>query len=908
MSNSLAPVGIVASIASTLACPGISCPTRHAMATLVPAASGTLRLVHGTGNLTIANIANSGGDVAVQLDAAHWLRKASGGAQTASWRELEVAMAAACYFNKSALVSVLLTRSAISLSTMADVFLAAIAKGLSEEDRGSVKAALHYFATFVRSVRSASPADFTIDAPGEFRDLDAWPPAVPLPLSLAWTEALTVAMCVDSDGDGAVLAHMIEFMVHRYSPSGRTGPYFLECCNELFEATNHLTPNLGAKLPRMQAMCVKAFVESSVIDTRLLICHEAEDVAEVVVSLSRGDALSQRFREAWVLAYPNLYALLTASCLAREAWMHSVRLLGVQPTHELLAGLDARIGSLLGTFDTEPDLSGEGALVATRVAQMDRLLTSVSQGSRTTASLETMEGASTDDPIGTSELFAKSDVKAFVSDMETLHTSPIVAYRVAKRMAAHSCALGLQFLQGVPIKHKLLDKFKMCRDKAVVIEAFRRHICVDKDNQIRPDWFSKLDDPVKMTCVIPEMLINGTFVKEGRFAFNPWLHLVSPMIKMIEGEHMVRPTLDAAASRDPLFFFSSEEMLRVGAGHLCTAFAFIGLPTSGDLSLASALNSLSTWASKIERLPDSLTTTRGQPLPMADTKAAMSNVLRRATVAGFQEFANDMAKLKNTPPSEAIRPGPFAPVSGTLNSQLANLGEMYEPLHQELRMLYALDAARAAHLDTSGMPPPFTSPFAYPLPPPPPSAIGYPPSTSPSYSDLGPSASQISSPHGQAAAAKQARERQQAGSVLQLEYGVARSELTQCGRGTLASTLRIEGAGVWFEGPKGFVWCSAKHAGSTPYDPSRSCLAAVLPDDVDKGLYCTGKPGCKHNLPGGYTKWFAHKVLSNEEITTKRARDDPGKGTRGAAKGRGRGRGKGERGGGRGKGLSLIHI
>ena len=29
MSNSLAPVGIVASIASTLACPGISCATTH---------------------------------------------------------------------------------------------------------------------------------------------------------------------------------------------------------------------------------------------------------------------------------------------------------------------------------------------------------------------------------------------------------------------------------------------------------------------------------------------------------------------------------------------------------------------------------------------------------------------------------------------------------------------------------------------------------------------------------------------------------------------------------------------------------------------------------------------------------------------------------------------------------------
>ena len=134
------------------------------MAALVPVASGTLRLVHGTGNLTSANIAGSGGDVAVQLDAAHWLKQASGGAQTASWRELEVTMAAACYFNKSALASVLLTRSAISLSTMADVFRSAIAKGLSDENRAEAASKRrctilqHSFVPFVPQAPLISPS------------------------------------------------------------------------------------------------------------------------------------------------------------------------------------------------------------------------------------------------------------------------------------------------------------------------------------------------------------------------------------------------------------------------------------------------------------------------------------------------------------------------------------------------------------------------------------------------------------------------------------------------------------------------------------------------------------------------------------------------------------------------------
>ena len=69
-----------------------------------------LRLLHGSGAPTAANIASSGADVVITAAAEHVLCLLSGGEREYSWRELEVAMATAAYFDKSALSSVLVAR------------------------------------------------------------------------------------------------------------------------------------------------------------------------------------------------------------------------------------------------------------------------------------------------------------------------------------------------------------------------------------------------------------------------------------------------------------------------------------------------------------------------------------------------------------------------------------------------------------------------------------------------------------------------------------------------------------------------------------------------------------------------------------------------------------------------------
>lgn len=115
-------------------------------------------------------------------------------------------MAAAVFFDSDALDLVEITRAALGLKTMAGLFRTAIDKGLDSTDKGSMQAALHYYTSFVRSIRSASAADFTIDDPGDFVALAEWLAGRAIPASLQWTTALTSPMCVDSDGDGAVLA------------------------------------------------------------------------------------------------------------------------------------------------------------------------------------------------------------------------------------------------------------------------------------------------------------------------------------------------------------------------------------------------------------------------------------------------------------------------------------------------------------------------------------------------------------------------------------------------------------------------------------------------------------------------------------------------------------------------------
>ena len=140
-------------------------------------------------------------------------------------------------------------------------------------------------------------------------------------------------------------------------------------------------------------------------------------------------------------------------------------------------------------------------------------------------------------------------------------------------------------------------------------------------------------------------------------------------------------------------------------------------------------------------------------------------------------------------------------------------------------------AARAASLLNSMMPPSSPSiagsmppPAAMPSPqqmnPPPPPSATYimPRPSSPSYSSLGPSASQAGSP---------------AKNVLQLRD--IKSERVP--RGSLVHTVQYEGTGGWVQSPAGRVWVSAKHAGSKVIDLSRTCFAAFLPPDMEKGPF-----------------------------------------------------------------------
>lgn len=166
---------------------------------------------------------------------------ASGGTRAVSWRQCEVAVAAAVKFDRVALAGVNLTRSAISPATMPAFFRAAIDTGMAVINKGSLTAAPHHFTQHdVRAVRAEHNAVFTLDAPGDFTAQAAWPPLAHAPAmlptlayTLAYTDALEVSMCVDVDGEGLVLSARANlcwtcsFTDMPLSPLSRAGSLFL---------------------------------------------------------------------------------------------------------------------------------------------------------------------------------------------------------------------------------------------------------------------------------------------------------------------------------------------------------------------------------------------------------------------------------------------------------------------------------------------------------------------------------------------------------------------------------------------------------------------------------------------------------------------------------------------------------
>ena len=871
----------------------------------------------GSGHPTAANIAAATADVTFALPDQHWLVTAADGAKTVTWRQCEAAVAAAVYFDRAALSGVILTRSAISPAAIAAFFRAAINNGMLLINKGSVTAALHYFTQHVRAVRSQHPAAFTIDAPGDFVPLAPWPRAAlapPMHPSMAYTDVLEVPMCVDVDGDGLVLSAVIDLLVHRYAPLARAGPLFAECAMELYGAAEGNNPGFATKPPRMQAIQVVAIVGANVVDAPLMVGH-ADNLASAVIVDFGGKgtaALRPRFLEAWSLAFPHLQSLLTPRCLGREAWAHAARLLNAEPTSELLAGLDSKIGRFMPSIDTDATLSALGAPISSRVAEMDKLLASLLLPQSSSAATD-VSGASQDDPLAQAALFALPHVKQFLADMVAYHTDPLCCYRVVKAMLAHQAVIGWQFLQGAKVTHPLFDAFAACKEPPPIVEAYKRHMCKDAQNKIRVEWFTSFDNK-SHACPLPSMLINGEFATEGKLNFNPWLDVCSVRIKLAENDYSVDPYLDALAASDPAEFFANEYMLREGREHLLLAFSFIGFPMDGDNSLAAALQSCLKWAERIQRIPNALHTARGTTESLASSKQAMRQILKKAGISGFAECAASIRLLKKTKPKHASRPGPFAPTAGALNATISELTAMMQPIQGELLL------AQAISRGLGGMPPPppmASQQGAVPLsavghlPPPAPDtvlaqshlAFGRP--ASPDQSTVGPSASQA----GTVPIRYQQQYAAQSFVVPRLGWSGNSnlSEATQLGRGSLAHTLRKEGAGVWYTDQDGTKWYGAKHSGAVHFDPSRTCLAALLPPSANKEHYCTGRLGCRHQLGGGYTVVCADAVPHPNELITKRPREEQqswrrsdvvlSQRGRGANKSRGKGRRGGRKGG-----------
>ena len=627
--------------------------------------------------------------------------------------------------------------------------------------------------------------------------------------------------------------------------------------------------------------------------------------------------LKPRFLQAWQHAYPHLLVLFTKECSGRDAWAHAARLLSKEPTEESLSALDARVGRLISSIESDATLNGANVEITTRVSEMERQLTASSLSKTSSSAEDPSSTISLKDPVGLAKLFALPAVKSLVSALDQLNTIPLEVPKVIKEILMNECPLGLIWMSGIQIKHRLFEAMLPCREKSQVTLAFKRFMC-KVDGEVRMEEFDRFDNK-SGECPLPNMLVMGTFATAKGIQFNPWADICAPRIAIVEGDHAVPGDCNAMATLNPLSFFCSEYMLREGAKHVVRAFSFIGLPTASTAdapgTLASALETLRQEALRIDRLPDAILDAEGTARSLVEAKEAARGILRTAGARGFMDYAERIRSLLATPAELARRPKEFVPDGCGLRTTVAKTDIILGPLEKRLNERLALNrstpslqpnfgisvnseapgtfgssAASMVGAPCAGtpltspqqaasaflaqqamrMPPPPAPATALALPPPrapPPPSETYvmPRPPSPSYSNLGPSASQVGSPPG----------------VLALKD--VKSEPSP--RGSLASTIQYEGTGGWVQSPLGRVWCSARHAGAKVIDLKKTCFAAFLPPDMNKQAFCTLRAGCKHAMPGGYSPaWSFDRALSDAELISKRPRDEGG--SRG---GRGRG-------------------
>ena len=232
------------------------------------------------------------------------------------------------------------------------------------------------------------------------------------------------SMATDPDGDALVLAALINLLPHRYSPAGRQGAEYTECLQELFDTTAAKNSNLNTKTARAQAACVVSMVAEKVQDSALLSFVPASAAVDLArdYGLEGAAWLKPRFLESWKHTYPHITSLLTASCSGRDAWTFCARLLYKEPTVELLSALDAKVGRLMSSIDSDATLRGPEVEIVTRVAEMERHLAAAANLKTSSMEGDSSSGASLKDPVEKAKLFALPEVKSLVTALDALNT------------------------------------------------------------------------------------------------------------------------------------------------------------------------------------------------------------------------------------------------------------------------------------------------------------------------------------------------------------------------------------------------------------------------------------------------------------------------------------------------------
>lgn len=209
----------------------------------------------------------------------------------------------------------------------------ALVMGMETEDRGSMRAALHYFVSFVREKRRDNVSDFTFSRASAFYPLPATPDNT-LVVGTAWVPELLIQTCVDSGNDAVVLAAVINMLPNRYTAAGRLTEDFEDSASELYAEAMAQQPDVAHKRAARQASSVIGAIRARVPEARFVL-YAAPSRAFDEAQLFRHrpeDTVHTRFKDAWPLPYPALTQLFSESCSSADAWAHTSMLVEAKPS------------------------------------------------------------------------------------------------------------------------------------------------------------------------------------------------------------------------------------------------------------------------------------------------------------------------------------------------------------------------------------------------------------------------------------------------------------------------------------------------------------------------------------------------------------------------------------------------